>query len=353
MIQEAIGKLVSKADLGIDEAEGVMDEIMTGQATHSQIGAYLAAMSMKGETVTEIVGSARAMRERAVRIRPDVDRLVDTCGTGGDRHNSFNVSTAAAFVVAGAGLPVAKHGNRSVSSRCGSADVLEALGVSIELSPAETQRAIEQVGIGFLFAPTYHPAMKHAAMPRKEIGIRSIFNVLGPLANPAGARYQVIGVFCPGMVRKMAEALAVLGVGRGMVVSGMSGLDEISSFDKTRVCVIDNGAIVEFEFDPRECGREPSGCIDAIRGGTASRNASIIMEILRGARGARRDIVVLNAAAAIYVGSGAPDFKSAIEAAEESIDSGAALAKLRSLVEFSASAVSARSPLSEIGVVQS
>jgi len=341
VIQEAIGRLVSKADLDIEEAAGVMDEIMTGQATHSQIGAYRAAMSMKGETVTEIVGSARAMRERAVRIRPDVDRLVDTCGTGGDGHNSFNVSTAAAFVVAGAGLPVAKHGNRSVSSRCGSADVLEALGVSIELSPAETQKAIEQVGIGFLFAPIYHPAMKHAAMPRKEIGIRSIFNVLGPLANPAGARYQVIGVFCPRMVRKMAEALAMLGVDRGMVVSGMSGLDEISSFDRTRMCVIDNGAIEEFEFDPREYGTELSGCIDAIRGGAASQNASIIMDILRGARGPRRDIVVLNAAAAIYVGSGARDLRTAIEAAEDSIDSGAALNKLRSLVEFSKSIVSA------------
>lgn len=341
VIQEAIGKLVSKADLDIEEAASVMGEIMTGQATHSQIGAYLVAMSMKGETVTEIVGSARAMRERAVKIRPGVDSLVDTCGTGGDGHNSFNVSTAAAFVAAGAGLPVAKHGNRSVSSRCGSADVLEALGVTIELSPDQTQRAIEQVGIGFLFAPIYHPAMKHAAMPRKEIGIRSIFNVLGPLANPAGARCQVIGVFCPRIVRKIAEALATLGVDRGMVVSGTSGLDEISSFDKTRMCVIDNGAIEEFEFDPREYGMHFSGCIEAMRGGTALQNASMIMEVLRGVHGPRRDIVVLNAAAAIYIGRGAPDFRAAIEAAEDSIDSGAALAKLRGLVEFSACTVSA------------
>lgn len=341
VIQEAIRRLVLKADLDTDEAAGVMDEIMTGQATHSQIGAYLAAMSMKGETVTEIVGSAKTMRARAVSIRPDVDRLVDTCGTGGDGHNSFNVSTAAAFVVAGAGIPVAKHGNRSVSSRCGSADVLEALGVSIQMTPERTQTAIEQVGIGFLFAPMYHPAMKHAAMPRREIGIRSIFNVLGPLANPAGARYQVIGVFCPQMVRKMAEALAMLGVERGMVVSGASGLDEISSFEKTKACVIDHGSIDEFEFDPRECGVNPSGCVDAIRGGDALQNASMIMDIFTGEHGVRRDVVILNAAAAIYIGRGASDFRTAVEAAADSIDSGAALAKLRDLVEFGMSAVSA------------
>lgn len=341
MIQEAIHKLVTKTDLSLGEAAGVMDEIMSGEATHSQIGAYLTAMSMKGETVSEIVGSAQTMRARAVKIGPSVDRLIDTCGTGGDGSNSFNVSTAAAFVVAGCGIPVAKHGNRSVSSRCGSADVLEALGVSVDMTPDQTREAIEQVGIGFLFAPTYHPAMRHAALPRREIGIKSIFNILGPLANPAGARYQVVGVFSPHMVRKMADALALLGLERGMVVSGVSGLDEIPCFETARVCLIEGGLVEEFDLDPRDHGMDLSGCMDEIRGGNAARNAQLILDVLSGNTGVTRDIVILNAAAAIFVSGQAPDLRTGIEAASDSIDSGAAMAKLRELIEFGLSVASA------------
>ncbi|HOB90736.1 MAG: anthranilate phosphoribosyltransferase [Bacillota bacterium] len=341
MIQQAIHKLVMKVDLSQGEAAAVMDQIMSGKATHSQIGAYLAAMSIKGETVDEIVGSAQTMRDRAVKINPKVDRLIDTCGTGGDRSNSFNVSTAAAFVVAGCGIPVAKHGNRSVSSRCGSADVLEALGVSVDMTPNQTKMAIEQVGIGFLFAPTYHPAMRHAALPRREIGIKSIFNILGPLANPAGVNHQVVGVFSPHIVRKMAEALAMLGIERGMVVSGASGLDEIPCFETARACLIDRGSVVEFELDPRDHGMGLSGSLDEIRGGNAADNARLILDVLSGSTGVARNIVILNAAAAIYVSGEAPDLRTGIQAAADSIDSGAAMAKLRDLIEFGRSVATA------------
>lgn len=342
MIQEAIHKLVSRTDLTVGEAASVMEEIMTGMATHSQIGAYLAAMSMKGETVDEIVGSAQTMRAKAVKINPSVDRLIDTCGTGGDKSNSFNISTAAAFVVAGAGIPVAKHGNRSISSRCGSADVLEALGVRIDLTPDQTEAAIEQVGIGFLFAPQYHPAMKHAAIPRREIGIRSIFNILGPLANPAGVKYQVVGVFSPSIVRKIADALAMLGIERGMVVSGASGIDEIPCFETAKACLIDGGNVEEFELDPRDVGIGMSGSMDAIRGGDAAHNARLILEVLSGRRGVERDVVILNAAAAIFVAGGAPDLKTGAQVAAESIDSGAAMRKLRDLIEFGRSVSSSQ-----------
>jgi anthranilate phosphoribosyltransferase len=328
--------VLEKQDLSEVEAEAAMTQIMEGQATPAQIGAFLAALRMKGESVGEIAGGARAMRRSAVPVRPRrVDRLVDTCGTGGDRAGTFNVSTTAAFVVAGAGQPVAKHGNRSVSSKSGSADVLEALGVNLELTPDEIAACIDEVGIGFLFAPRLHPAMKHAIGPRRELGVRTIFNMLGPLTNPAGATAQVIGVYDPDLTEPIARVLAALGSETAFVVHGAGRIDELTTIGANQVSELRNGQVRTYLLDPAELGFNRAYTSD-LRGGNAQENAVITREVLAGVdHGARRDAVVLNAAAALVAGGRALSFREGIEQANQSIDSGAALRVLEHLIEFS------------------
>lgn len=332
-ITEAIRRAVAGEDLGIEEARSVMDLIMTGQATPAQIAAWITALRMKGEAVSEIAGCALSMRTHAHTIRPRAEVLVDTCGTGGDGAGTFNISTAAAFVVAGAGVAVAKHGNRSVSSRCGSADVLEALGIQADLEPELVTRCIDEVGIGFLFAPRFHRAMKHAVGPRREVGIRTIFNLLGPLTNPAGAGVQVLGVYDRNMTEPLAHVLRELGVRSAMVVHGLDGLDELSLSAPTRVSRLQNGQVETFEVAPEDVGLRRCS-LEELEGGDAAHNAAIIEAVLRGERGPRRDVVVLNAGAALTAAGAAPDLAAGIALAQESIDSGAAgriLAALREM----------------------
>lgn len=332
MIQVALTILLEGEDLTPGEATRVMEEIMTGKATHAQIAAFITALRMKGETETEIAAFARVMRDCAVTLRPVVSGImVDTCGTGGDNASTFNISTAAAFVAAGAGVPVVKHGNRSVSSRCGSADVLEALGVDLAISPERVSYMIEQYHIGFLFAPLYHPAMAHVMSPRKELGIRTVFNLLGPLVNPAGAQAQLLGVYDPRLTRKIACVLSTLGLSRAMVVSG-GGLDEISTTGPTRVSELDRGVIHTYEMNCEDYGIRPSAR-DALRGGDAATNAGIIRGILSGTEGPARDIVLLNAAAAIYLGGSATTIGGGISRAEASIDTGRAYEILERLIQ--------------------
>ncbi len=335
-IKEAISKVISGQDLTEGEAEAAMDQILRGQATPAQIGAFLTALRMKGESVAEITGCARAMRRSATAVRPArPDILVDTCGTGGDGASTFNISTVAAFVVAGAGLPVAKHGNRSVSSRCGSADVLEALGVNLKLSPIQIAACVDEVGIGFLFAPNLHPAMKHAIGPRQELGMRTIFNLLGPLTNPAGASAQVVGVYDPDLTEPLAHVLGALGVAAAFVVHGADGLDELTTTGPNRVSSLSNGGVETFVMDPADLGFSRARVSDLV-GGDAMENASVASNILSGAiDDARRDVVVLNAAAALVVGDRAATLPEAIELASESLDSGAAQHALNHLIEFS------------------
>ena len=347
MIKEAIEKIVKRIELTEDEMRQVFDEIMTGKATLAQIGAFVTALRMKGETVEEITGAARVMREKSLKINAgkaavDIDRddinideetIIDTCGTGGSGTNTFNISTTVALVVAGCGLKVAKHGNRAASSQCGSADVLEALGVKLDLSPEAVERCIKEVGIGFMFAPLFHGAMKYAVTPRKEIGIRTIFNLLGPLSNPANATSQVLGVYSADLTEPMAKVLRDLGARRAMVVYGMDTLDEITITGKTRITELKDGRIRTYYVSPEKFGicKAP---LDAIKGGNAAENAFIVSSILKGERGPKRNVVLLNAGAALVVGNKAKDFKSGIKMAEESIDSGKALDKLKKLVEF-------------------
>jgi anthranilate synthase/phosphoribosyltransferase len=335
-IQAAIGTLLSGADLTEQAADAVMAQIMQGQATPAQIGAFLTALRMKGETVAEITGCARAMRRSAVAIRPRrPDMLVDTCGTGGDGAATFNISTAAAFVVAGAGQRVAKHGNRSVSSRSGSADVMEALGVRLDLPPDLVAASIDEVGIGFLFAPLLHPAMKHAIGPRRELGVRTIFNVLGPLTNPAGAQAQVLGVYDPALTEPLAHVLATLGSRSAFVVHGAGGLDELTTSGTNRLSALRNGRIETITLDPADLGLARADPAD-LRGGDATENAGIIRGILSGATvGAPRDVVLLNAAAALVAAERASSFQEGLGLAAHSIDSGAAQRVLAQLVEFS------------------
>lgn len=332
MIREAIARLVEGGSLTAEEAAAVMGEIMEGQATPAQIGALVTALRMKGETPEEIAGFAVAMRERAVRITPQVPVFVDVVGTGGDRSGSFNISTVAAFVVAGSGVPVAKHNNRAVSSRCGSADLLEALGVPADVEPDRVRRAIEEVGIGFLFAPRFHPAMRHAAGPRREIGIRTVFNVLGPLTNPAGARRQVVGVYHASLVEPMARVLGRLGSDYAFVVHG-DGLDELAPSGPSHVAEVRDGQVRTFQLQPEDFGlrRHPA---DSVRGGEAQDNARLALEVLRGEKGPHRDVVLLNAAAALVVSGACSDLRAAAERAAESIDRGAALAKVEQLRGF-------------------
>ena len=333
-IRTAIAKVLEGRDLSREEAYAAMSDIMGGEATPAQIGAYLAALRMKGETVDEITGSAQAMRDSAITIRPNVNGapLVDTCGTGGDGSGTFNISTTAAFVVAATGRPVAKHGNRSVSSRSGSADVLKALGANLDLSPDQVQRCIEEVGIGFLFAPRFHPAMKHAIGPRRELGVRTIFNILGPLTNPAGTTHQVLGVFSPHLTEVMARVLGQMGVRAAFVVHGHGGLDELSTTGPNQVSVLREGKVTTTELDPVTLGFPRARRAD-LRGGDAEENARITRAILSGHdRGPKRDVVVLNAAAAIAAETG--DWQAAVEEARAAIDSGAALRVLDAFVAF-------------------
>lgn len=332
----AIDRLADGHDLTEAEVSSVLEQIMSGKSSDIQTAGFLVALRAKGESVAEIVGLARTMRRFSERVEvPDV-RLVDTCGTGGDRSNTFNISTTAAFVVAGAEGRVAKHGNRSATSQCGSADVLEALGARLELTTDDVGRSIEEVGIGFMFAPVHHKAMKYVVPVRKELAVRTIFNFLGPLTNPAGAEYQLVGVSDRSYLDVIARALKELGCRRAMVVHGQDGLDEISISGPTDVAEIDGDKeISTYSIKPEEFGLERASGSEMIRGGTARDNAEILKTILSGEKGVRRDIVLLNAAAALYVVGAAKDIEAGIAMAADSIDSGAALVKLNSFIDGS------------------
>ncbi len=333
MIKEAIAKVVAGTSLTEAEAEAVMREIMQGEATDAQIACYITALRMKGETVEEITGSARVMREKAVPVKLDAEYQVDTCGTGGDLAHTFNISTTVAFVVAGAGVTVAKHGNRSVSSKSGSADVLQALGVNIEIPSAKVEDCLREAGIGFMFAPMMHLAMKFAIGPRREIAIRTIFNLLGPLTNPAGVRSQIMGVYSADLTGMLAQALGNLGARHAYVVHGMDGLDEITITDRTKVSEYRDGKVKDFFIHPSDFGL-PVGKAGDLKGGDAGENAEITIGILKGQKGPRRDIVLLNAAVGLAASGKAKDFNEGIRLAAESLDSGAALKKLGALKAF-------------------
>ena len=333
MIKEAIHMLVNNINLSESEMAECMREIMEGRASDAQIGAFLSALSMKGETVEEITGAAKIMREKATTIRAP-EGVLDTCGTGGDMSHTFNISTTVAFVVAGTGLPVAKHGNRSVSSRSGSADVLEALGVKIDLPPGKVEQCLFDTGFGFLFAPLFHPAMKYAIGPRREMGIRTIFNILGPLTNPAGAKRQILGVFADRLTERLAMVLGNLGAIHAMVVHGEDGLDEVSVTDKTKVSRWKDSEIDNFSIAPEDFGIWRT-TIDHIRGGNKEDNAAITISILKGEKSPKRDIVLMNSAVALVVGGKTEDFKDAFSIAADSIDSGMALKKLEEVKRVS------------------
>jgi len=328
-------------DLGRAETREVMDQIMQGEATPAQIGGFLVALRAKGETPDEIAGCAEAMREHVLPVRPQRDDLVDTAGTGGDGAQTINISTAAALVAAAAGAGVAKHGNRAVSSACGSADVLEALGFELEQPPDRIERSIDELGFGFLFAPSHHPAMRHAASVRKELATRTVFNLLGPLTNPAGARAQVVGVYSPTLVRTIADVLAQLGARRAFVVHGAGGLDELSPVGANLVCEVVGGAVHEGELDPEAELGVPRCRVEELRGGTPEENATAIREVFAGAPGGRRSAVLLNAAAAIAAAGHAADLRQGLELARRAIDSGAAAERLERLIVFSRETVPA------------
>jgi len=344
IITEAVRALVDRGDLTRIEAAAAMEAIMSGAATNAQIAAFLTALRMKGETVEELIGFAQVMRQKVVKVRArgadlaqtgtDREMLIDTCGTGGDASGTFNVSTATAFVAAGAGVKVAKHGNRSVSSLCGSADVVETLGINIELSPPKVARCVDEVGIGFLYAPLLHTAMKHVMAARREMGVRTVFNMLGPLTNPAGANAQVIGVYAAALTEPLARVLAELGTIRAFVVHGADGLDEISNTGASHIAEVHEGVVRSSHVRPEDFGL-PRAAIGDLRGGDRQENADIIRRVLGGEAGPRRDIVLMNAAAALVAGGKARDFKEGVALAAQSIDSGAAAGKLAALVAFS------------------
>ncbi len=333
MIQDAIAKLADRVDLSEKEAEEVMLEIMDGSTTASQIAAYLMGLRMKGETVEEIAGSARAMRSRAVRIQAADHLVVDTCGTGGDRASTFNISTTAAFVIAGAGITVAKHGNRSVSSRSGSADVLKALGVRIDLPPERIGDCLNEVGVGFLFAPLFHGAIKHCAGPRQEMGIRTLLNILGPLTNPAGASVQVLGVYDGSLTELIAKVLVHLGTQHCFVVHGMDGLDEITLTDRTQVSEGKAGVVSSYHLQPSDFGLARVS-IKELVGGAPEENARITKDVLQGVKGPRRDIVCMNAAPAFVATESVTSLQEGFQMAARMIDTGAAMGKLERLIEF-------------------
>lgn len=333
MIKEAIKLSVEGKDLSEEQMTEAMRDIMEGKATDAQIGALLTALRMKGETVEEITGAAKVMREKVTRIKAPA-YTVDTCGTGGDMSHTFNISTTAALIVAACGVPVAKHGNRSVSSSCGSADVLEALGIKIDLEPQKVEKCLEETGFGFMFAPLFHPAMKFAIGPRKEMGIRTVFNILGPLTNPAGAERQVLGVFSDKLTEPMARVLGNLGAKHAFVVHGEDGLDEITNTDRTRVTELKNGHIASYFISPEDINFNKAKIGD-LKGGNAKENAAITIEILKGEKGPKRDIVLMNAAAALITGDKAKDFYEAVNLASNIIDSGAGLKKLEDVKKVS------------------
>lgn len=343
-IIEAIKKVVDRVDLDSGESESLLEQIMSGECTDAQIASLLTALRMKGETVAELAGFARVMRRKAARVRPlsivsaeiggtEREALIDTCGTGGDVSGSFNVSTATAFVVAGAGVRVAKHGNRSVSSQCGSADVVEALGVNIDLAPDRIATCIDEVGIGFLHAPLLHEAMKYVAPARRQMGIRTIFNMLGPLTNPAGANTQVVGVYAAHLTELLAGVLAQLGSTRALIVHGSDGLDELTITAESKITELRDGELKTYFVTPEDFGLARA-TLSEIQGGDAKQNSGIILEVLNRTRGPRRDVVLLNAAAAFLASSRVSDLQEGVKLAGESIDSGAALKKLKLLIEF-------------------
>jgi len=344
MIKGAIALLVEGNSLSMEQAAEVMTEIMSGEVTPAQFGAFVTALRLKGETVDEIAGLAKVMRAKAIPVRI-TEPVVDTCGTGGDNLSTFNISTAAAFVAAGAGVKIAKHGNRAMSSQCGSADVLEALGVKIDLNAEQVQKCLKEVGIGFMFAPAFHPAMKYAAAPRREIGIRTVFNILGPLTNPAQAEYQVIGVPGEELGEKIALVLRHLGIKHALVVHGLVGMDEISIMGESVVWEVSRDEellpFYSYKVSPEDFGLKRAS-VKTIKGGTPTENAEMLRLVLTGKKGPRRDVVLMNAAAAIAVASkvsfgGKPALKEGVHIAEEAIDSGRALEKLNQLIEFSQS----------------
>jgi anthranilate phosphoribosyltransferase len=330
-IREAIEKLVNRVSLSETEAIAVMNQIMTGEATPLQVASFLTALRMKGETIEEITGAARVMREKAHRVKVSAKTVLDTCGTGGDQKGTFNISTTCAFVVAGAGVNVAKHGNRSVSSQSGSADVLAALGVKVDAPKERVEACIEKIGIGFLFAPLLHEAMKYAVQPRRDIGIRTVFNLLGPLTNPAMATHQLIGLYSGELVATVAYVLKNLGSVRAMVVHGVEGLDEISLCGQTKIAELRDGEIKEYTIEPEQVGLKRCGLAD-LHGGNAEESARIVRGVLQGTKGPSRDVVLLNSGAALYVSGKANTIEQGMGVAGDSIDTGKALAKLDQLV---------------------
>ncbi|AIF52341.1 anthranilate phosphoribosyltransferase [Pelosinus sp. UFO1] len=335
MFKEFLAQVIAGEHLSRQGAQQSMDMIMSGQGSEAQIGAFITALRMKGETIEEITGFAETMRSHSLKIECGSKDMIDTCGTGGDKTGTFNVSTAVAFVLAGSGVVVAKHGNHGLSSSCGSADVLTALGVRVDLPTEGIIQSVAAIKLGFLYAPSFHKAMKYAAKPRKELGFRTVFNMLGPLTNPAGANYQLIGVYERSLTPKLAEALGMLGVKRAMVVHGLDGLDEISTTAPTQVTEVNGQTTRTYMIDPTEFGFSGGG-LDAYRGGTPEDNANIISDIFRGnLSGPKRDIVLLNAGAAFVVAGKAENIKEGIAIAAKSIDSGAALAKMQELKNFS------------------
>jgi anthranilate phosphoribosyltransferase len=332
-MKKAIKQVVEGRSLSEEEAKRVMNLMLGGEATQAQLGAFLTALRMKGETLEEIVGCATVLRDKAEHISPKIDGYVDLVGTGGDGASTFNISTTSAIVVAGAGVPVAKHGNRAVSSKSGAGDVLEALGVNIMTEPQLVEQAVEEIGIGFMFAPVFHKSMKNVGQARSEMGIRSIFNILGPLSNPSGAKYQVIGVFNPDLTEVFAQAMRAMGVERALVVNAMDGMDELSTASNTVVSEIKDGHIKNYILTPEEFGFERTKP-ECLQGGDAKINAAITKDILMGTTGYRRDIVLLNAGATIYISGKASSIEEGIERARESLDSGKALKKLEDLIVF-------------------
>jgi anthranilate phosphoribosyltransferase len=333
VIQQTISRLCDGQDLTQAEAHDAMGEIMRGEATQAQIAGFLVALRAKGETADEIAGCAEAMRELVLHVRPRRTDLVDIVGTGGDGANTFNISTAAALVAAGAGAAIAKHGNRAASSASGSADVLEALGFRLDLPPERIERSIDELGFGFLFAQAHHPAMKHAGPVRRELATRTVFNVLGPLTNPAGARALMLGVYSPQLTRTLADALVQLGASRAYVVHGAGGIDELSPCGPNLVCEVDNGTVREYELDPLELGVERCDPAE-LRGGDPATNAQALRGVLGGAAGGHRSAVLLNAAGGIAAAGHAQDLREGLELAREAVDSGAAAERLDQLVAF-------------------
>ncbi len=332
MIQEAIYQIINRQNLDLEQTKAVMEEIMEGRATNAQIGAFLTAMRMKGETIDEITACAAVMREKCNKIHPGRD-VLDIVGTGGDEAYTFNISTVSSFVVAAGGVPVAKHGNRSVSSKCGSADLLEALGVNISLTAQQSARVLESIGMCFMFAPTYHSSMKFAAPVRKELSVRTIFNILGPLANPAGANMQLLGVYDENLVEPLARVLSNLGVKRAMVVHGHDGLDEATLCDTTTICEVSDGKINSFFLSPEQLGLKK--CLPAdLVGGDPSENAVIARDILNGGKGPKRDVVVLNSALCLYMSHNRVTLRECVRMAEGLIDSGAALEQLEKFIKL-------------------